>query len=304
MDKVDFNKIDFNALKHTWSIKIKAILSPLLILNNKISVVLLSLFFILFTQISNASISKCFGQAETYYEQVYCEIKNKGKGKSLPLFIDFKKNNEITQALLIKRDASSLNIVIKMPKRNKQDVQLKSLKFKNTKNSDLSLNKRIQSDSNTPKPCSFNIKEINCIGANFYLVGNKENSELSQDALSADNKIALSTFSNEGEHPTRLNNYLYENYIRYIQKMLEIGLGGVTMSYTKFAYLFKDLLQKNVDFADRFEIMFQFLKKDKRQLAVNKQLSLPSTLTIDNCYVLTSEIYVCDNRFRNYVYLK
>ena len=80
----------------------------------KIGYFLYLILFVSFSQHASAAVSKCFVHAETYYEQIYCEIKEQGKGKALPAFVDFRKNNEVTQALLLKRDAAALHIYIKI----------------------------------------------------------------------------------------------------------------------------------------------------------------------------------------------
>lgn len=50
----------------------------------------------------------CFALAETYYEQVYCQLQAKAQTKNLPPFNQFKKNNEQVQASLLKRPAGNL----------------------------------------------------------------------------------------------------------------------------------------------------------------------------------------------------
>ena len=64
----------------------------------------------------------CFAHAESYYEQVFCQVKAAGKGRDLPQFYEFKKNNETTQALLLKRVAQQIGITLKMP--GKQQVKM------------------------------------------------------------------------------------------------------------------------------------------------------------------------------------
>jgi len=272
-----------------------------------------------FSQYANAGISKCFVHAETYYEQIYCEIQEQGKGKTLPAFVDFRKNNEITQALLLKRDAAALRISIKMPKSNtskkslasrtnkiKQKVAPDNVHTFNSKASSKPDSKISESPSPSSKsrPCTFMGSMITCKSLKFYRIGNKTNSALKHGALNRHNTIGLTTFIGKKSQQSKIDSYLYKSYVLYIEKMLEIGLGGVTMSFTKFAYLFNDLLEKKVDFASRFETMYSFLKKDKQQLAVSEKITPVNHLTIDDCYKLTNRIYICDNRARNYVYVK
>ena len=272
-----------------------------------------------FSQHASAAISKCFLKAETYYEQIYCEIKEKGKGKALPAFVDFKKNNVITQVLLLKRDAAALNIFIKMPKRStsKKDITSRTTKNKlniapniqqplNSKTSSTTnlLESQSLNTSSNSSACSFSGDMITCNALNFHLIGNKKNSALKRGVLNLQNKIGLMPFISKKTQQSKIDRYLYKSYVIYIEKMIEIGLGGVTMSFTKFAYLFNDLLEKNVDFASRFETMYDFLKKDKQQLAVSEKITPANHLTIADCFKLTNRIYICDNRTRNYVYVK
>ncbi|HEY0891459.1 MAG TPA: hypothetical protein VGE32_00300, partial [Cellvibrio sp.] len=60
----------------------------------------------------------CFALAETYYEQVYCQLQAKAQTKGLPPFNQFKKNNETVQASLLKRPAERNGI--KLPVRKVQ----------------------------------------------------------------------------------------------------------------------------------------------------------------------------------------
>jgi len=285
----------------------------------KIGYLFYLILFVCCSQHASAAIPKCFVYAETYYEQIYCEIKARGKGKALPAFVDFKKNNEVTQALLLKRDAVALHISIKMPKRHtsKKDPASPTSKLRqniapgNQHKFNSKTNAKIKSEtrqsrssSSNSTPCSFTGNLITCNALKFYQIGNKTNSSLKQGALERQNKIGLTPFIGKQAQQSKIDRYLYQSYVRYIEKMLEIGLGGVTMSFTKFAYLFNDLLEKKVDFASRFETMYSFLKKDKQQLAVSENITPAKHLTINDCFKLTNRIYICDNRARNYVYVK
>ena len=261
-----------------------------------------------FTQGANAAVTKCLELAETYYEQLYCEVKNKGKGKALPSFIDFKKNNEVTQALLLKRDAMALTIKLKIPKRDiikkahtQPFSQVKKHQTTATKNT---LSSPSNDSTDIKTNCSFLGLKIKCNNSVFQLTSNKKNSALKQNALNKNNKMGIKPFHERSRQKPDINRYLYASYVQYIQKMLEIGLGGVTMTHTKFSYLFHDLLDKDVDFAKRFETMFSFLKKDKKKLAVSEKTTSATHLTLSDCYELTMDIYICDDLTRNYVYLK
>lgn len=73
-------------------------------------------------------------------------------------------------------------------------------------------------------------------------------------------------------------------YHRYIGKMLSVGLGGTTISYTKLSYTFRELYEDNGDFAARFEAMFGYLKKDKAALALKPRYGDQLPVSIDQLF--------------------
>ncbi len=235
--------------------------------------------------------SVCFNQAETYYEQIYCEIKVKDESVSLPSFIDFKKNDEQMQALLLKRKAEALNIPFTMPKNN--NVLPKE---------------NIKVDAPTAKAdssgCQYLERTIKCHDSIFSIVGNKSNSELKPAALSGENKLGLDTFTGDRNDKIQVLDYLSKSYTRYIEKMLEIGLAGATMSFTKFYYIFQDLSHQGVDFQQRFETMYAYLKADKRSLGVTEAIKPIQDLTIAQCIRLNNNLFTCDNGTANRVYMR
>lgn len=240
---------------------------------------------------STTKYSSCFNQAENYYEQIYCEIKAKDESVSLPSFIDFKKNNEHMQALLLKRKAEALNIPFTMPK--KQNVAPKN---------------NIKVDASTAKAdsseCQYLERTIKCHDGVFSIVGNKTNSELKHTALSDENKLELYKFTGDRNNKNQVLDYLTKSYTRYIEKMLEIGLAGATMSFTKFYYIFQDLSDQGVDFQQRFETMYAYLKIDKRSLGVAQDIDAIKDLTIAHCSRLKDDLFTCDNGTTNRVYIR
>ena len=101
-----------------------------------------------------------------------------------------------------------------------------------------------------------------------------------------------------------LNRYLLRAYRIYINKMLDIGLGGATMTFGKFAFLFGDLHDKGVDFRERFETMYGFLKKDKRGIGVSESVPANVQLSIADCAPLEEHMIACVGQGRNYIYLR
>lgn len=252
--------------------------------------------FLLFeSSVSHASstikYSACFSQAETYYEQIYCEIKAKDQHVSLPSFIDFKKNNEQMQALLLKRKAEALNIPFTMQKK-------KSAVSERNKKVDESAEKAYSTN------CQYLERTIKCRDGIFSIVGNKSNAVLQREALSSKNKLEFSKFTGDRNNKTQVLDYLTKCYTLYIEKMVEIGLAGTTMSFTKFYYIFQDLSEQGVDFQQRFETMYAYLKVDKRSISVAENVNPIQGLTIAHCSRLKNNLFTCDNGTTNRVYIK
>lgn len=235
--------------------------------------------------------SDCFNQADTYYQQIYCEIKAQGEGASLPSFSDFKKNNEQMQALLLKRKAEALRIPFKMPTNQSRNSQPK---------------RKVDSQpvAVSTSRCEYLERSIKCNDGVFSIVANQSNTELKRSVLNDSNKLALERFSGDRNNETMVLDHLTKSYTRYIEKMLEIGLGGSTMSFTKFYYLYEGLSDQGVDFEQRFETMYAYLKLDKRNLAVTREVSAIQGLSIDDCSRLKKNLFTCDNKAANRVYIK
>ncbi len=221
----------------------------------------------------------CFAHAESYYQQVFCQVKAGGKGRDLPPFYEFKKNNETTQALLLKRYARQMGINLKMPE--SQNVSVVE-------------SRRARDKKRAPHRthCYRDKNHIRCKDATFRLVVNQANSELAVGALEAGNRMGLSVYSGSTAESSAIEEYLSANYQRYLNKMIAIGLGGATLSYGKFAYLFEDLRSKGLSFSGRFETMYSYLKKDKRTLSAPSLSSAPDELTIEDCDKLDN-LLVC-----------
>jgi hypothetical protein len=249
----------------------------------------------------------CFASAETYYEQVYCQLEAKAQVKNLPPFQQFKKNNEQVQYSLLKRPAE--RNAIRLPAPVKQVVQVESPP--KARQPFASEPDRVQSrnpiaqESYTKKPaallvdssCELRDRYIHCADATYALVGNKANHRLAAGVLDSANTMALPVVSDS-------NASLTNAYEQYIGKMCEIGLGAVTMTYRKFAYLYQDLQTKGLDFSQRFETMFGFLKKDKAAMAVSESVNLPAALSLADCSALGSRYYACDYQGRNYIFVR
>ena len=267
--------------------------------------------FLIFPMLGDAG-EFCLSLAENYYEQLYCEVKAQGEGKRLPSFYEFQKNNEITQALLLKRPAAKLGVQVALP----SSVQSKIKPFSepdtvsyavmgegggshHVNTGELKHEKFGPYDLNK---CLFEATHIVCRGERYQLMANKANTKLSRGALTRDNRMAIPVYQGLVGDRKALGRYLSTAYQQYIQKMLEIGLGGSTFSYAKFVFLFHDVTTKGIDFSQRFETMFGFLKQDKQHLAVNEQLAKNVPLVKKQCDWLAETLVVCDAGRKNYIY--
>jgi hypothetical protein len=249
----------------------------------------------------------CFSFAQTYYEQLYCEIKAKGKGANLPVFYEFQRNNVQTQALLLKASARSIGIDLKMPVMGKRAI--KKLKMKPKGTSVNKIEKRSENESSTQSTvnesitrCTVDKTTIRCPGQSYHLIGNQPNNQLSKLAFSSDNKMDMPAYQGRRTDNEAIDRYLERVYRLYLNKMLYIGLGGATLSYGKFSYLFDDLLDKSISFSERFETMYYYLKQDKQRMAVNTRVVAPKPLILNDCYELVN-LYVCTLGAKNYLFL-
>lgn len=247
----------------------------------------------------------CFAVASSYYEQVYCQLQAKAQTKSLPPFHQFKKNNEQVQFSLLKRPAERNAIKLPAPARtlpssvkSAPDLPVALVPVEEPVNRTVvKTSQTVIASPSITSGCELLGSELKCANGNFTLIGNKANRRLAATALSADNKMALSSYQGGA-----LNQYLTNAYRQYIIKMDEIGLGGVTMTYKKFAYLYQDLQTKGLDFSQRFETMYGFLKKDKATMGVSEAVQVPRELSVTDCSPLDEHFYVCDLQGRNYIF--
>ncbi len=241
----------------------------------------------------------CLLLAENYYEQLYCEIKAMGQGRRLPSFLDFRRNNELTQAMLLKRPAAKVGVEVVLPKR--EIAPSRETVPKITQAQTMPVNREVDGGGKL-RQCLFYEKNIQCDGDNYHLVGNQANSKLIQGALASTNKMEIPDYMGLLSDQQALSQYLTRAYRQYIGKMLEIGLGGSTFSYAKFDFLFHDVTAKGIDFSQRFETMFRFLKQDKQNIAVSEALPDRVSLVRERCDRLDDSLVVCNGGRKNYLY--
>lgn len=232
----------------------------------------------------------CWLLAETYYEQLYCEVQAAGQAADLPSLLDFRRNNDKIQALLLRRPAARAGIDVAVPADTRLPVPAIIEAAEPRK------------AASGPDSCQLDHLWLICEGARYLLMSNLANSRLSESVLESSNKMNMPVFRGSMDDRAARVDYLATAYRQYLEKMMEIGLGGSTFSYAKFVYLFDDVVAKGVDFAQRFETMFGFLKEDKQRLAVNEsQPDLP-TLQIGQCDHFGHQLVACNNGRKNYLF--
>ena len=274
------------------------------------SVIFIISLFLLFTPLDGSAreVSKCLSYAQTYYETLYCEIASSGRRSKLPNFTDFQKNSEITQALLLKPHAQALRIPISLPSRSArvleppQSVRLDEPKVVEiSRGPQTSPEQRLEIETNEASQCTYDKSSIHCGGITLKQVTNMQNNALHRDALSRHNTLMLPVIKSSPQDDN-FEFHLTEAYLVYLDKMMSIGLGGVTMTYSKFYFLYLDLLRRKVDFNQRFSTMFEFLKKDKRSLGVSSRSVQLPTLSDKQCSRARSSLFICELSGRNYLF--
>lgn len=259
----------------------------------------------------------CLKQARSEMEQLYCKIRQKGKGGHLPPLHEFRHNTFEIQTLLLKRLAVDINLEIPeihTPSSDHQDNPDDEHNVPHSTAAEITENPPLAN-------CQLEIDTIICPEASFEKILNQTNASLSEDAFSPQNQLELPVFSgkfsgklsgnqssNDPESTQAVFDYLANAYRLYIEKMLTIGLGQSTMTYTKFHHTFQHTLNNNLDFSHRFKTMYQMLKLEKQQLNAGKTDHAPFTAEsihgIEDCAPLSSSLLVCDNGAQNWLFMK
>lgn len=288
----------------------------------------------------SAEVHQCQTRASSDYEKIYCQILAQGEGSSLPAWDDFVRNNRQVQRLLLKHPASRLNISLPAVSATSSPgvaADFGSARSTGSRagagatistatgmkdNSTISVVKSgaprplsVSTSVATPpvppsaslpqrqfSPCQLQQTHIICANVFYHLQENVGNNRLNPEVFLSAYTLDLPEFVSAADDPVAIDRYLTDAYERYLQKMIAIGLGGSTMSYTRFYHTFMDLRARQVSFSQRFETMYTYLKKDKQQMQVKKRLSdrLPDSLS--QCDRVGGEYFVCDLDEVNWVY--
>ena len=275
----------------------------------------LIIFLLPFYTIAASTNNNCLSQAISDLEHVYCEVVSRGEGKSLPRFEDFKQNDVLVQTLLLKRPAAKLKI--KLPKQNNINYKphkktviaaniSKTKKPKVTTVSSYSVPTASIApifSSSSLEQCRLTSDKILCGNNHFLMKTNQPNKQLAAGVLEKSYTMNLPVYSGNEYDDLEIQYYLSEAYTVYIRKMVDIGMGASTMSYTRFFHTYYDLQTKNVSFTERFETMYSFLKKDKKTMAINSVLSDKRPDNISQCEDINEQIIACDSGGFNWIYV-
>ena len=240
--------------------------------------------------------------ATTELERMYCRVVSEGQGGGLPSPADFKRNDPQVQALLLRRPAGRLGLEVPEPGTPAQADSNRSSSGAESEPA------RTGPQEDPPQSwlladCRLEGQRIACPRRRYDLVSNQSNSQLAEGVLAEDNSLGLRPFEGNRDDSEAVRRYLSEAYDRYIPKMVDIGLGANTMSFTAFHNAFHTIEDGGVDFARRMERSFTLLKQDKKNLSVKARYhnELPQDLSL--CTVINREIVVCDNVGTNWVYV-
>lgn len=247
----------------------------------------------------------CPLQPQTAYEQVYCQVVAKGGGNRLPSFDDFRRNSPQVQALLLKRHAARYGI--DMPASSPESPRARPQQVPVSDPSPAPAAESEPVPSQSPafafQDCRLEGELIACPRQRYRLAVNLPNSTLADGVLDDANRLGLEAYQGDANNETELRRYLSQAYDRYIRKMLDIGLGGATMSFTQFYHGYQRHQASGVDYPQRLEATFQLLKRDKQTRAVPARLTdeLPSSLA--QCEGSGADIIVCDDVGTNWVFV-
>lgn len=246
--------------------------------------------------------SFCFLSASSYYEQVYCELQARGEARGLPPFYQFKRNDETIQASLLRRPAARIGIDLPAPRPASPVTRVVQPQLPVTRSQENVRQSAAPVDAGLTG-CTLDDHRISCGDSRYQLMGNRLNHRLVEDALTDINRMELPRFSGDLQDESAVSQYLAQAYTRYIEKMHAIGLAGATLSYSKFVFLFYDVQDKGLDFSQRFETMYDFLKKDKARMGVSEALNLDPTLVAEDCAPVSPRFFVCQKAGRNFLFV-
>lgn len=245
---------------------------------------------------------RCHSAATTDLERLYCQVVAEGGGAGLPSQPDFNRNNPQVQALILRRPAGRLGLDVPEPG-VPTEPESTSGAAETEPEPDRTSPEEAQSQTGLLADCRLKGERIACPQQQYNLAMNQPNSKLGDGVLGEGNRLGLRPFQGNRNDEEAVRRYLSDAYDRYIPKMVDIGLGANTMSFTAFHKAFHTMEAGGVDFAQRMERTYSLLKQDKKTLGVKARYHdrLPQDLSL--CTVINPDIIVCDDVGTNWVYV-
>ena len=246
---------------------------------------------------AQTTLQECVAQADTALENALCDLRSLSRSSNLPNMEDFKRNPPEIQHLLLKREAERYGLTLPGVSSSSKSEETSTTKENTHKN-----NPTKEKQRPSLAGCELDEDVIECQNTRYELVRNKKNNQLKAEAFSSHNQLIFaeknaSEFEEQSDY-----RYLSAMYPVYINKMLAIGLGDSTMSFTKFATLYWQTKHDENSFAERFRQIYNQLKieKSRNQIKGRYTDTYPEDLT--QCVRMDSKILICDNKHQNWVY--
>lgn len=273
----------------------------------RVSTAAIAMLAIVPSQVHAQNHQQCMAQANTALEQALCELRKLNPNAALPNIEEFKKNAPRIQHLLLKREAQHFGIAL--PEVTKQKPAGKASPSLNNKTErDTAGGQALEKTSARISKkaslagCTLLNEHIRCQKQRYELVKNKKNNQLKAEAFSSHNELIFGEKA-ESHYASQSDfQYLSAIYPIYIYKMLDIGLGDSTMSFTKFATVYWQSKKDNSGFSERFRRIYNQLKVEKSRNQIQGRYSDTLPENIDSCMRMDSKIIICDNKHQNWVY--
>ncbi|MDS1311458.1 hypothetical protein [Marinobacter xiaoshiensis] len=248
----------------------------------------------------------CLASAQSDLERLYCEVVELGGGAGLPSMVDFKRNDPKVQALLLRQPAKRLSLTLPEVSAGRESESKPARKPAAAEPQREPAKESVSEPSVAQglADCQLRGELIQCPNTAFKLAGNRTLASLEDGVLEPGNRLGIVPFNGARSDDEAVRSYLSTAYDRYIPKMLAIGLGANTMSFTAFHNAFHTLESGGVDFSERMEKTYELLKQDRKTLGVKARYhdELPENLA--QCVTIDRSIIVCDNVGTNWVFVR
>ncbi len=269
------------------------------------------LFIMLCPSLATAAEGNDSCRPQTPLEKAYCALVAKGAAGLPPLY-EFRKNGEPTQHLLLKRPAAKLGVALPNPVKKAKAAAEPDTSARANPPAGPALDSVPRPSTPPPKrsriaathastDCQLTQETIVCGTQRYQLQWNKPKNALGPGALSATNQLV---FPSQPKGTGVQRDYLTTCYGIYVHKMLLLGLGNTTMSFSKFAAIYEQAQSQKFDFAARFERMYHFLKEERKTLQPPKGFGHRPPSHLDNCEPINEQLWSCETAEQHWVFAR